>query len=231
MAKDFKGMSVQDIRGLNTQTLSTSELRRATQKMVDAANKRIDRMLKDPAAKNFYWARKAAEEGGKAFSTKGRTTRAEVKAEFDKLRGFFDPAKQSTSVRGAAKIAKTFEEKGLTKEQIRSSDFWAKARRMMEELKGQYSSDEVLLAVAEMDGEDDWDEFDNEDMFEDEWDEDILDEDVEGRVADATSPDDLEGFEDRLEKLKEVIRKRYEESEKQEDFMRGLDDKDFGGYF
>ena len=87
---DVKGMSIQDIRGVNTRSLSTGELRQALTRMVSAANKRLNRMMKDPVGRN---APDVSRMQGAKFSSKGLNTRAEVKAEFDRLRNFLDPTK------------------------------------------------------------------------------------------------------------------------------------------
>ena len=128
---DVKGMSIQDIRGVNTRSLSTGELRQALTRMVSAANKRLNRMMKDPVGRN---APDVSRMKGAKFSSKGLNTRAEVKAEFDRLRNFLDPTKQSHSLGGWKKTVKQLAaEQGLTEDQYTDPEFWRAYRKFQKD--------------------------------------------------------------------------------------------------
>lgn len=144
---DFKGMSIDDIRNLDTRKLSTKELKQATNRLVSASNKRVRRLLSDEYGQHSQTAQRAMDRGGQLFSTKGLDTRAKVKAEFDRARSFLDPAKTSHTVRGWRKTIKKMKEKGLSDEMIKSPDFWALFRKFKSEYVPAFFDSYTFLQV------------------------------------------------------------------------------------
>ncbi len=150
MAIDFNGMSIEDIRRLNTRGMSLSELRKATSRLVSAANKRVNRLMKDPSWTYSIAGQNIAARGKeKPFSTKGLKTRGEVKAEFEKVRAFLDPSKKSHTVKGWKKIKEKFKAKGITEEEMRSPGFWSLFRAFYAEyVPSHYDSETYFGLIA-----------------------------------------------------------------------------------
>ena len=127
MAIDVKGMTIEDIRSLNTRGLSLSELRAVTTRLVSAANKRVRRLQADEYGRYSQTAQaadfRAATGRGKLFQTKGLDTRAKVKAEFDRARAFLDPSKTSHTVKGWKQIVKKMEKAGeMTEDDLKIAE-------------------------------------------------------------------------------------------------------------
>lgn len=154
---DVKGMSIQDIRGLNTRSLTTSEMRAGLTRMNSAANKRIARMQKDPIGRN---APDIARLKGEKFTSKGLKTRAEVKAAYDKVRNFLDPSKESHTLGGWKDQVQRMEEKhGLTEDQVTDPEFWKNFRQFLKDNKNWDSSRALELVGEAYDAGEDVDDF------------------------------------------------------------------------
>lgn len=154
MAFSVKGKSIEELRTLDTQKLSEAELRAATQRLADAANKRVRRLMEDEVGQYSNYAQEARAKGGNLFTTKGKTSRAQVKAEFDRLRNFLNPSKQKTSVRGFRKFVKQMEKKGASRELLLDPDFWSTYRRVASQfVPAVFTSDDLIVTVSELYGE------------------------------------------------------------------------------
>lgn len=163
MAFSVKGKSIEELRTLDTSKLSEAELRAATQRLADAANKRVRRLMEDEVGQFSNVAADAREKGGNLFSTKGKTTRAQVKVEFDRLRNFLDPSKEKTSVRGFRKfIARMEKEKGVSRDFLLDSDFWKEYRHFESKyVPSIYTSEDLIVTLTHVYGEGlSWDEAD-----------------------------------------------------------------------
>lgn len=145
---NVNGMSIEDIRQLNTRELSDAELKAAANRLNSAANKRVRRMMADEYGRNNPAFEKLEVKDGKAFSTKGLKTRAQIKAEFDRVRSFLDPSKTSHTVKGWRKIVTKMKKKGVTEEQLTSHEFWAMFRYFYNQyVPNTYDSDTLLRMV------------------------------------------------------------------------------------
>lgn len=159
---DINKLTIEDIRTMSPtkiRSLSDSELRRATQVMMNAANKRVSRMM---ASKEGQYSpiaeqgRKAAATGEKAFTLKGAKSRSQVKAQFDQMRNWLDPNKKSHTVQGWKNVYhKTVERVG--KEMAKDPNFWEAFRKVEKDFNGQYpggyDSFEVQRICARIIGE------------------------------------------------------------------------------
>ena len=153
MALDVKGMTIEDIRSLNTRGLSLSELRAVTTRLVSAANKRVRRMASDQYGRTSRVAAdyaKAQAEGRKLFQTKGLDTRAKVKAEFDRARAFLDPSKKSHTIKGWKKVMEDVRDRmGVSMEALLDPDFWKMYRRFESDMvPGSYTSDSLIPLMS-----------------------------------------------------------------------------------
>ena len=140
---DVTGLSLEDIRLMNTRNLSTRALKQALNRLVSGANKRITRLSKDPLGQYSQGA------GVRKFSSRGLKTRNEIKAEFDRARAFLDPSKKSHKLKGWRHISKKMMNKGVTKEQLSSGDFWSMFRRFHSEfVPAIYDSESLLTLIS-----------------------------------------------------------------------------------
>lgn len=154
MALNVKGKSIEELRTLDTSRLSEAELRAATQRLADAANKRVRRLMQDEVGQYSQYAQEAKAKGGNIFTTKGKTTRSEVKAEFDRLRNFLNPSKQKTSVRGFRKFVKQMEKKGASRELLLNSDFWSMYRQFASRyVPAVFTSEDLIVTLSRLYGE------------------------------------------------------------------------------
>lgn len=154
MAFGVKGKSIEELRTLDTSKLSEAELRAATQRLADAANKRVRRLMADEIGQYSQYAQEAKAKGGNIFTTKGKTTRSEVKAEFDRLRNFLNPSKQKTSVRGFRKFVKQMEKKGASRELLLNSDFWSTYRQFASRyVPAVFTSEDLIVTLSQLYGE------------------------------------------------------------------------------
>lgn len=156
MAFSVKGKSIEELRTLDTSKLSEAELRAATQRLADAANKRVRRLMEDEVGQYSNYAQEAKAKGGNLFSTKGKTTRAQVKVEFDRLRNFLDPSKEKTSVRGFRKFIKKMEkEKGVSREVLLDPEFWKMFRHFAAKyVPAVFTSEDLIVTLNQLYGED-----------------------------------------------------------------------------
>lgn len=135
------GMSVEDIRQLDTRTLSDRALKQALNRLVSAANKRLRRLRADE------YGRFSPAAQTRNFSAKDLKTRGEIKAEFERARSFLDPSKKSHTVKGWRKVVKKMKEKGVTDEEIKSPNFWALYRKFLKEYVPAVYDSETLLSL------------------------------------------------------------------------------------
>lgn len=149
MNLNVNGMSIEDIHQLNTRNLSDAELKAAANRLNSAANKRVRRMMADEYGRNNPAFEKLEVKDGKAFSTKGLKTRAQIKAEFDRVRSFLDPSKTSHTVKGWRKIVTKMKKKGVTEEQLTSHEFWAMFRYFYEMYVPNTYDSETLLRMVQ----------------------------------------------------------------------------------
>ena len=172
------GMSVEDIRQLDTRTLSDRALKQALNRLVSASNKRLRRLSADEYGRNS-----PAVQRTRTFSAKDAKTRGEIKAEFERARAFLDPAKKSHTVRGWRKTVKKLEERGVKKEHLSSVDFWGLYRRFEREyVPSMYDSFTLLSLLSSLIGEHDEDEIN--DILRGQYEQDEEQEDVFGDFED-----------------------------------------------
>ena len=95
---DVAGMTIEQIRGLNTKNLSDKALRQAATRLVSAANKRLARLEQTEGWDVSIWS--STHEPGYRFSIKGATDRNKLFAEFERVRTFLSPGMKSHTVRG-----------------------------------------------------------------------------------------------------------------------------------
>ena len=140
---NVNGLSLEDIRLLNTRNLSNKALKQALNRLVSGANKRIRRLSKDPLGQY------SPSAGVRKFSSRGLTTRNEIKAEFERARAFLDPSKKSHTLKGWRQISNKMMKKGVTKAQLSSGDFWSMFRRFYSRFVPLlYDSDSLLSLVS-----------------------------------------------------------------------------------
>lgn len=133
---NVNGMSIEDIRTIDTRTLDDHALKQALSRLVSAANKRLRRLMNDPIGKYSPAVQNRinyATGAVRMFSAKGLKTRGQIKAEFERVRSFLDPSKKSHTLKGWRKIVKKMMDKGLTEEEIKSPQFWALYRKFLAE--------------------------------------------------------------------------------------------------
>ena len=138
------GMSIEDIRQLDTRTLSDRALKQALNRLVSASNKRLRRLQADEYGKYSPTAQQTRK-----FSAKDAKTRGDIKAEFERARSFLDPAKKSHTVKGWRKIVKKMKEKGVTDEEMKDPDFWGLYRQFLKEYVPHiYDSNTLLMLLS-----------------------------------------------------------------------------------
>ena len=153
---NVSGMSVEDIRQIDTRTLSDKALKQALNRLVSAGNKRLRRLKADEYGQHSPTAKQT-----KAFSAKGLKTRGEIKAEYERVRSFLDPSKKSHTVKGWRKIVKKMKQKGVTDEQVKSPDFWSLYRQFLKEYVPHiYDSETLLMLLSSAISAGIWDEDD-----------------------------------------------------------------------
>lgn len=138
------GMSIEDIRQLDTRTLSDRALKQALNRLVSASNKRLRRLQADEYGKYSLTAQQTRK-----FSAKDLNTRDKIKAEFERARSFLDPSKKSHTVKGWRKIVKKMKEKGVTDEEIKDPAFWLLYRKFLKKyVPNTYDSDTLLMLLS-----------------------------------------------------------------------------------
>ena len=141
---DVRGMSIEDIRTLNKNTLSTKALRQAYNRLASAGNKRLRRMLQDPVGRLA-----PRVEDIKPFSSKG-VSDEKLSTEFDRVRNFLDPSKRSHTLAGWKKIVKETQRRlNVSRETITDPEFWKLYRNFQDtETGSQYDSTNLIPMVA-----------------------------------------------------------------------------------
>ena len=141
---DVRGMSIEDIRTLNKNTLSTKALRQAYNRLASAGNKRLRRMLQDQVGKLA-----PRVEDIKPFSSKG-VSDENLSTEFDRVRNFLDPSKRSHTLTGWKQIVKETQKRlNVSRETVTDSEFWKLYRGFEDTETGkQYDSNNLIPMVA-----------------------------------------------------------------------------------
>lgn len=151
---NVSGMSVEDIRQLDTRTLSDKALKQALNRLVSAGNKRLRRLSADEFGKNS-----PAVQRTKSFSARGLKTRGEIKAEYERVRSFLDPSKKSHTVRGWRQTVKQMEQRGIPKQLLSDPGFYSLYRDFEKKfVPNSYDSDTLFLLLSSMYGKYDTDE-------------------------------------------------------------------------
>ena len=159
-------MKISDILNIvDTKNISSKDLRKMTQQLQDAANKRVKRMMADPIGRQSIVASKAQEriQRGQSgyFSMEGITSRAQLRNRFREIQKFLGPDRPGSSLKAFKKeYAKIKEKLGGDP----SSDFWKAYRELARmypdgNFPGGYSSTEVQrLLMSTMDSSDNWED-------------------------------------------------------------------------
>ena len=159
-------MKISDILNIvDTKNISSKDLRKMTQQLQDAANKRVKRMMEDPIGRQSIVASKAQEriQRGQSgyFSMEGITSRAQLRNRFREIQKFLGPDRPGSSLKAFKKeYAKIKEKLGGDP----SSNFWKAYRELARmypdgNFPGGYSSTEVQrLLMSTMDSSDNWED-------------------------------------------------------------------------
>ena len=159
-------MKISDILNIvDTKNISSKDLRKMTQQLQDAANKRVKRMMEDPIGRQSIVASKAQERIARGqsgyFSMEGITSRAQLRNRFREIQKFLGPDRPGSSLKAFKKeYAKITEKLGGDP----TSDFWKAYRELARmypdgNFPGGYSSTEVQrLLMSTMDSSDSWED-------------------------------------------------------------------------
>ena len=159
-------MKIADILNIvDTKNISSKDLRKMTQQLQDAANKRVKRMMEDPIGRQSIVASKAQERIARGqsgyFSMEGITSRAQLRNRFREIQKFLGPDRPGSSLKAFKKEYKKIREK-LGGDP--TSDFWKAYRELARmypdgNFPGGYSSTEVQrLLMSTMDSSDNWED-------------------------------------------------------------------------
>lgn len=159
-------MKIADILNIvDTKNISSKDLRKMTQQLQDAANKRVKRMMEDPIGRQSIVASKAQEriQRGQSgyFSMEGITSRAQLRNRFREIQKFLGPDRPGSSLKAFKKEYKKIQEKLGGNP---TSDFWKAYRELARmypdgNFPGGYSSTEVQrLLMSTMDSSDNWED-------------------------------------------------------------------------
>lgn len=161
-------MKTSDILDIvSTKGITSKDLRRMTQQLQDAANKRVKRMMEDPIGRQSIVAARAQEriERGQSgyFTMEGVKTREQLRNRFQELQRFLGPDRPGSSLTQFKKQYKKIEEKlgGAP-----TADFWKAYRQLARmypdgNFPGGYSSEEVqrmLMKQMDQNQEATWEE-------------------------------------------------------------------------
>lgn len=134
---------------VSTKGITSRDLRKMTQQLQDAANKRVKRMMEDPIGRMSVVAARAQEriERGQSgyFTMEGVKTREQLRNRFQELQRFLGPDRPGSSLSQFKKEYKKIEERlGGSP----TSDFWKAYRELARmypdgNFPGGYSSTEV----------------------------------------------------------------------------------------
>lgn len=143
-SEDLIMMSPAELRGM-----TTKELRKVTQQLADAANKRIKRLLADETGSTSPILRKGKGGTIPYYSVAGKNTKEEIMNEYKRLRNVLRPGAKTSSVSAWKKEVKKIEQRvgrNLTPEE------WSLYRRIEEEYGGQfpggYDSNDVQRMIV-----------------------------------------------------------------------------------
>ena len=152
-------MKISDILDIvSTRHITTKDLRRMTQQLQDAANKRVKRMMEDPIGRQSIVAARAQEKIARGqsgyFTMEGVKTREQLRNRFQELQRFLGPDRPGSSLTQFKKQYKKIEEKlgGAP-----TADFWKAYRQLARmypdgNFPGGYSSEEVQrMLMKQMD--------------------------------------------------------------------------------
>ena len=143
-------MKTSDILDIvSTKGITSKDLRRMTQQLQDAANKRVKRMMEDPIGRQSIVAARAQEKIARGqsgyFTMEGVKTREQLRNRFQELQRFLGPDRPGSSLTQFKKQYKKIEEKlgGAP-----TADFWKAYRQLARmypdgNFPGGYSSEEV----------------------------------------------------------------------------------------
>ena len=152
-------MKTSDILDIvSTKGITSRDLRRMTQQLQDAANKRVKRMMEDPIGRQSIVAARAQERIARGqsgyFTMEGVKTREQLRNRFQELQRFLGPDRPGSSLTQFKKQYKKIEEKlgGAP-----TADFWKAYRQLARmypdgNFPGGYSSEEVQrMLMKQMD--------------------------------------------------------------------------------
>lgn len=152
-------MKTSDILDIvSTKGITSKDLRRMTQQLQDAANKRVKRMMEDPIGRQSIVAARAQERIARGqsgyFTMEGVKTREQLRNRFQELQRFLGPDHPGSSLTQFKKQYKKIEEKlgGAP-----TADFWKAYRQLARmypdgNFPGGYSSEEVQrMLIKQMD--------------------------------------------------------------------------------
>lgn len=152
-------MKTSDILDIvSTKGITSRDLRRMTQQLQDAANKRVKRMMEDPIGRQSIVAARAQEKIARGqsgyFTMEGVKTREQLRNRFQELQRFLGPDRPGSSLTQFKKQYKKIEKKlgGAP-----TADFWKAYRQLARmypdgNFPGGYSSEEVQrMLMKQMD--------------------------------------------------------------------------------
>ena len=152
-------MKTSDILDIvSTKGITSKDLRKMTQQLQDAANKRVKRMMEDPIGRQSIVAARAQERIARGqsgyFTMEGVKTREQLRNRFQELQRFLGPDRPGSSLTQFKKQYKKIEEKlgGAP-----TADFWKAYRQLARmypdgNFPGGYSSEEVQrMLMKQMD--------------------------------------------------------------------------------
>ena len=109
-------MKTSDILDIvSTKRITSRDLRKMTQQLQDAANKRVKRMMEDPIGRQSIVAARAQERIARGqsgyFTMEGVKTREQLRNRFQELQRFLGPDRPGSSLTQFKKRYKKIEEK------------------------------------------------------------------------------------------------------------------------
>lgn len=159
-------MKISDILNIvDTRNISSKDLRKMTQQLQDAANKRVKRMMEDPIGRQSIVAQRAEEKIARGqsgyFTMEGISTRSELRNRFRRLQQFLGPDRSGSSLKAFKKSYRR-----ITRELggEPTPAFWHAFRELMREypdgtLPGGYDSYEIQrLMMSYTEDSNNWEE-------------------------------------------------------------------------
>lgn len=159
-------MKISDILNIvDTKNISSKDLRKMTQQLQDAANKRVKRMMEDPIGRLSLVAAKAEAKIARGqsgyFTMANISSRAELRDRFRDLQKFLGPDRPGSSLKA---FKKTYERIKQDLGGAPTADFWKAYRELAREypdgnFPGGYDSHEVQrLMMSYADESSSWEE-------------------------------------------------------------------------